>query len=177
MWADDDLLGDDMCQVREVTVADEDGVAGAAFFSSRPINITLEFDLARSRPVVHRRLRPRDDRRRRRASGRISRTTTTAPVLKLKPGQERDSLQRSRPGCSNSGRYLVNLRIGLHWIKWIVHSDDVLQFDVIADHGESLFLNDQARPGVVAPIIPWDVVAPAAGERALETAEGIAASS
>ena len=173
VWAADHLLGDDICQVREVTVTDEDGVPGAAFFSSRPINITLEFDLSRVDPsftagfdlatidgvVVFRSyLTDHDD----------------SAGLKLKPG--RNAIRCSIPaGLLNSGRYLVNLRIGLHWIKWIVHSDDVLQFDVIADHGESLFLNDQARPGVVAPIIPWDVVAPASGERAVEAR--IAASS
>ncbi len=56
----------------------------------------------------------------------------------------------------------MNLRIGLHWVKWIVYNDDVLRFDVIADHGESLFLNDQARPGVVAPILHWEAVEPSA---------------
>jgi lipopolysaccharide transport system ATP-binding protein len=175
VWADGHVLGDDMCQVREVTVTDDAGVPGAAFFSSRPINITLEFDLARIDPsftagfdlatidgvVVFRSyLTDHDD----------------DAGLKLKPG--RNAIRCTIPaGLLNSGRYLVNLRIGLHWIKWIVHSDDVLQFDVIADHGESLFLNDQARPGVVAPILPWEVVAPAAGSRELAAPDRIAASS
>ena len=38
----------------------------------------------------------------------------------------------------------------------------MLAFDVIADHGESLFLNDHNRPGVVAPILDWRTVEPAA---------------
>jgi len=175
VWADDHVLGDEMCQVREVTIADEDGVPGAAFFSSRPIKVTLEFDLARVDPsftagfdlatidgvVVFRSyLTDHDDE----------------AGTKLKPG--RNAIRCTIPaGLLNSGRYLINLRIGLHWIKWIVYSDDVLQFDVIADHGESLFLNDQVRPGVVAPILPWDAVAPSEGDRSLETSERIAASS
>ena len=81
------------------------------------------------------------------------------PAKLLKPG--RNAIRCTIPaGLLNSGRYLINLRIGLHWIRWIVHSDDVMQFDVIADHGESLFLNDQSRPGVVAPILEWEAVEP-----------------
>ena len=95
---------------------------------------------------------------------------------KLKPG--RNAIRCSIPaGLLNSGRYLINLRIGLHWIKWIVYSDDVLQFDVIADHGESLFLNDQARPGVVAPILQWDVIEPSSGQDSVEAPKRLAASS
>jgi hypothetical protein len=60
----------------------------------------------------------------------------------------------------NSGRYAIKLRIGLHWVRWIVRSDEVLQFDVIADHGDSLFLNDRARPGVVSPLLDWGSVEP-----------------
>jgi hypothetical protein len=82
------------------------------------------------------------------------------------------------PGLLNSGRYMIKLRIGLHWIKWIVHTDDVLRFDVIADHGESLFLNDQARPGVVAPLLSWETVQPSAAVGEVEPPPGrVAASS
>ena len=65
------------------------------------------------------------------------------------------------PGLLNSGRYGVNVRISLHMTRWIVHEDGVLSFDVVADHGESLFLNAQGRPGVVAPILAWNAVEPA----------------
>jgi hypothetical protein len=96
------------------------------------------------------------------------------PAKLLKPG--RNAIRCTiPPGLLNSGRYVINLRIGLHWIKWIAYVDDVMQFDVIADHGESLFLNDQARPGVVAPILQWDPVEPGSGSE--ELAEPLAASS
>jgi lipopolysaccharide transport system ATP-binding protein len=174
VWGDDHLLGDDLCQVRAVTISDEDGAPGSAFFSSRPISVTLEFDLARTDPSF--------------TAGFDLATIDGVVVFRsyltdqsdaagsqLKPG--RNAIRCTIPaGLLNSGRYLVNLRIGLHWIKWIAYSDDVLQFDVIADHGESLFLNDQARPGVVAPILHWDVVVPSAGGRELETTERLAAS-
>ena len=174
VWTDDHLLGDELCRVRAVTISDEDGAPGAAFFSSRPITVTLEFDLARTDPSF--------------TAGFDLATIDGVVVfrsyltdqsddagMRLKPG--RNAIRCTIPaGLLNSGRYLVNLRIGLHWIKWIVYSDDVLQFDVIADHGESLFLNDQARPGVVAPILTWDAVEPTA-DVALEPPHRLAASS
>jgi homopolymeric O-antigen transport system ATP-binding protein len=168
-WADDHLLGDEMCQVREVNISDHAGVPGAAFFSSKPITITLEFDLAATNPSF--------------TAGFDLATIDGVVVfrsyltdggddagMQLKPG--RNAIRCTIPaGLLNSGRYLVNLRIGLHWIKWIVYSDDVLQFDVIADHGESLFLNDQARPGVVAPILQWDVVEASSDGSGVDIAE------
>jgi hypothetical protein len=41
-------------------------------------------------------------------------------------------------------------------IRSFVWEDDVLQFDVIADHGESLYLNQQGRPGVISPVLEWN---------------------
>jgi len=170
-WAEDDLLGDELCQVRELRLADPDGKTATSFFSSRPIMVTLEFDLAEVNSsftagfdlatidgvVVFR---------------SYLTDVTDEPEKLLKPG--RNAIRCTIPaGLLNSGRYLINLRIGLHWIKWIVYADDAMQFDVIADHGESLFLNDQARPGVVAPILHWEAVELSP----YETAETVTASS
>jgi lipopolysaccharide transport system ATP-binding protein len=159
-WDDPrEQLGDELCKVTEVRVTDAEDRTSTTFFSSRPINVTLEFDLAAldssftagfdlssiDGVVVFR-----------------SYLTDLADdeMPRLKPG--RNAIRCTIPaGLLNSGRYVINLRIGLHWVKWIVHSDDVLHFDVIADHGESLFLNDSARPGVVAPILHWESVEPA----------------
>jgi hypothetical protein len=69
----------------------------------------------------------------------------------------------------NSGRYVLNLRVSLHGVRWIVHSDAVLYFDIVSDHGESLFLNHpDGRPGVVAPVLDWASVEPASDD-AVET--------
>jgi len=174
VWADDHVLGDETCQVRSVSVADDEGVPAAAFFSSRPITVTLEFDLATVEPsftagfdlatidgVVVFRSYLTD------ASDEVG--------MKLKPG--RNTIRCTIPaGLLNNGRYLINLRIGLHWIKWIVYADDALQFDVIADHGESLFLNDQARPGVVAPILKWDVIESSFGQDSVKAPTRLVAS-
>jgi lipopolysaccharide transport system ATP-binding protein len=176
-WDDDEeRLGDDLCQVREVRIADEDGRQASTFFSSRPISVTLEFDLSGVDSAF--------------IAGFDLATIDGVVVFRsymtdlddeagqrLKPG--RNAIRCTIPaGLLNSGRYLINLRISLHWVKWIVYSDDVLQFDVIADHGESLFLNDQARPGVVAPLLHWETIEPQSGFAALDAdSERLAASS
>jgi hypothetical protein len=54
----------------------------------------------------------------------------------------------------------VNLRFSLHNRRWLVHEDAVLHFDVVADHGESLFMVAGGRSGVVAPVLAWSAVAP-----------------
>jgi hypothetical protein len=60
----------------------------------------------------------------------------------------------------NSGRYFVNLRVAFQGVGWVARPDQVLQFDVVADHGESLFLNRGDRPGVIAPILDWTKAEP-----------------
>jgi lipopolysaccharide transport system ATP-binding protein len=166
-------LGDELCQVRDLRLADADGQTAAAFFSSRPMTVTLEFDLAEVNSSF--------------TAGFDLATLDGVVVFRsyltdavdepgklLKPG--RNAIRCTIPaGLLNSGRYVINLRIGLHWIKWIAYLDDVMQFDVIADHGESLFLNDQARPGVVAPILQWDPIEP--GSASEKVPERLAASS
>ena len=158
--------GDELCRVSGIRLTDEDGRPGSTFFSSKPIEVTLEFDLAAldssftagfdltsvDGVVVFR-------------SYLTDLAEQDVPPLKVGRNAVRCTIP---PGLLNSGRFLVNLRIGLHWVKWIVYADDVLRFDVIADHGESLFLNDQARPGVVAPILHWQAVEPSSGLEELE---------
>jgi lipopolysaccharide transport system ATP-binding protein len=150
--------GDDICRVVEVRVTDENDRPSTSFFSSRPIQVTLELDLERIDPAF---------------TAGFDLTTVDGVVVfrsyitdvdddaitRLKPGRKMIHCTIP-PGLLNSGRYALKLRISLHWVKWIVRSDEVLQFDVIADHGDSLFLNDRARPGVVAPLLQWETVDP-----------------
>jgi len=158
-WDDpDERPGDELCRVIEVRTTRHDGATSASFFSSKPLVVTIEFELARIDPAF--------------TIGFDLATVDGTPVFRsyttdlpehaapaLRPG--RNAVQCEIPaGLLNSGRYSVNLRASLHWAKWIVHDDGVIDFDVIADHGESLFLNDQVRPGVVAPILDWKAVEP-----------------
>jgi lipopolysaccharide transport system ATP-binding protein len=152
--------GDDVCRVVEVRVTDEQDRASTSFFSSRPIKVTIEFDLASVDPAL--------------VVGFDLVTVDGVPVFRsfqtdvpaeaipdLYPG--RNAVQATIPAdLLNSGRYVVNLRVLLHWTKWIVHDSGSLYFDVVADHGE--FMNTEARPGPVAPVLQWKSIEPATDE-------------
>jgi lipopolysaccharide transport system ATP-binding protein len=62
-------------------------------------------------------------------------------------------------GLLNGGDFLLNPRIGIHNVSWIVHEDAVLQFQMNLRHGVSPLWNsmtEAARPGLVAPILDWE---------------------
>ena len=157
-WEDPETRpGDDLCRVAEIRIADHEGRPASSFFSSNPIVVTIEFDLARVD-----------------AAFGIGFDVATfdgvtafrtwqldapdAELPQLRPG--RNALECTIPaGLLNFGRYAINLRSWLHNTSWIAHDDAVLQFDVIADHGESLY-QDHSRPGVVAPALVWTVTQP-----------------
>ena len=149
--------GDELCRVVEVRVTDEDGKPSTSFFSSGAINVTIEFDLAEVDPAL--------------VVGFDLVTVDGVPVFRsfqtdapadampaLRPG--RNAVQCTiPPGLLNAGRFVVNLRILLHFTKWIVHDTGSLYFDVVADHGD--FMNTSTRPGAIAPVLPWRNVEPA----------------
>jgi lipopolysaccharide transport system ATP-binding protein len=154
----DASIGDRDCRVVEIRVTDESGVPATTLFTSKPIYITVEFDI----PDVNPMLNPR-----------IELTTMDGVIVldstyrhladealpRLVPG--RNALRcEIPPGLLNSGRYLVNLRFSLHNRRWLIHEDAVLHFDVVADHGDSLFMVAGGRSGVVAPVLSWSAVDP-----------------
>jgi len=152
--------GDEMCRVVEVRVTDAEGQPSTSFFSSGPINVTIEFDLAEVDPAL--------------VVGFDLVTVDGVPVFRsfqtdvpadampvLKPG--RNAVQCTIPaGLLNAGRFVVNLRVLLHWSKWIVHDTGSLYFDVVSDHGD--FMNTAARPGPFALVLPWQNVEPETGD-------------
>ena len=154
--------GDEACRVVEVAVTDEGGEPATTFFSSKPIYVTIELDVPTVSPALN-----------------VSFDLATPDAILVFNTSFRDgpnppdlvdgrNLLRCQipPGLLNSGRYLLNLRISLHHVRWIVQEDSAVEFDVLADHGDSLFLGAIARPGVIAPVLEWD-----AGERRSEQAE------
>jgi len=165
-WAPDERPGDDLCRVVEVRVTDDTGETGASFFNSRPIHVTTEFELASVNPsfslgfdvvtldgvlVFH----------------SLHRDVPDDAVPRLVPG--RNALRATiPPGLLNAGRYLLNVRVSLHNARWIAWEDGVLHFDVIADHGESLFFSSQNRPGIIAPVLDWAAVEPFGDEAVAE---------
>ena len=65
-------------------------------------------------------------------------------------------------GLLNAGTYSLSPRIGIHNVQWIVHLDDVVQFEVVLDHGDSPLWNSLTgsnRPGFIAPILEWKACA------------------
>lgn len=159
--------GDDICRVVEVRVTDENGNPSTSFFSSKPINVTLEFDLSRVDPAF--------------IAGFDLATVDGVTVLRAYqtdvPEAGVPALRVGRnaltcmlpPGLLNTGRYVINLRFSLHWSKWIIFDSGCLYFEVVFDHGASLFLNDPARPGVIAPILAWEAVEPETSDEVLGT--------
>jgi lipopolysaccharide transport system ATP-binding protein len=156
----DKPLGDAACRFHELRVTDADGAPGATFFTSKPIYVTLEFDVDELSPVLNIGFELAT------ADGVVVFATYFRDVpdqqaLRLRPG--RNALRCEIPdGLLNSGRYMINLHASIHGVRFIVHADAVLHFDVILDHGDSLFLSTASRAGVIAPQVAWDQVDPVA---------------
>jgi lipopolysaccharide transport system ATP-binding protein len=57
-------------------------------------------------------------------------------------------------GLLNDGRYFVMPRVSLYCVRWIVHADSVVSFEVHRDPGLSPYALT-SRPGTVAPTLEW----------------------
>jgi lipopolysaccharide transport system ATP-binding protein len=171
-WSPGTEPGDEACRIVEARVTDDAGEPKSTLFSSKPIYVTVEFDLPEVHPMLNASIELVT------VDGVVVlfssfRDVPDDRMLRLVPG--RNALRCEIPAALlNSGRYLVNLRFGLHGVRWIVYEDAVLHFDVLADHGESLFLITAGRSGVIAPALSWTTVEPvsAADERVALHASG-----
>jgi lipopolysaccharide transport system ATP-binding protein len=160
-WADPTSRpGDAACRIAEIRVTDDKDVPSGSFFSSRPIDVTVEFELAEVDP-----------------SFTVGIDLLTGDGVVLFTSYQRDmdddalprfSLGRNAFRCRipggllNGGRYMLNLRASYHNRRFIAFEENVLQFDVVVDHGDSIFLNAQGRAGVILPALEWAVVPPSA---------------
>ena len=66
-------------------------------------------------------------------------------------------------GLLNGGTYLVNPRISIHNVAWIVHEDAILEFRVNLRHGVSPFwssISEENRPGSDGTYSRLDLVEP-----------------
>jgi lipopolysaccharide transport system ATP-binding protein len=158
-WDDPETRpGNEICRILEVRVTDDDDEPSGAFFSGSPINVTVEFDLAVVDPAFT-----------------VGIDLLTADGVLLFTSYHRDVEEGVLPrftegrnafrctipaGLLNGGRYMINLRVSLHNRRFIALEESVLQFDVVFDHGESIFLNAQARSGVILPALDWSAVEP-----------------
>ncbi len=153
-WATGDGPGDDVARLVAVEVLDSAGAATGMVWTGEPSYIRMVVDLARDDPamcigfdlattdgvVVFR-----------------SYQTDTAEDAWPKLHTGRNTLRcRIPPWVLNSGRYVVMPRISLHFIRWIVHSDGVVSFEVHRDAGLSPYMTSE-RPGAIAPILEWEL--------------------
>jgi lipopolysaccharide transport system ATP-binding protein len=161
-WPSGQGPGDDECRIVEVRVTGADGEPKSTHFTSKPFYITVEFDLAQPNPLLN---------------GAIELSTMDGVIVLMSSFRDvaedrmlqlvagRNALRCEVPaGLLNSGRFIINLRFSLTHVRFIAYEDAVLHFDVLADHGESLFAVAAGRSGVVAPLLDWTTVEPAAAD-------------
>jgi lipopolysaccharide transport system ATP-binding protein len=172
-WHDPaDRPGDELCRFTAVRVTDENGEPAGTMFSSHPIAITFEFELAALHPsfTVAFELMTQDGVIVLNPHHRDVRDDLL-PQFELGKNAFRCTIP---PGLLNAGRYVINLRSSLHNIRWVAYEDSVLQFDVVVDHGETPFLNAQPRPCVVLPVLDWAAVEPVEEDELLQRVSGAA---
>ena len=163
-WSPHNRPGNEIAEIVEIRVTDDTDEPSGSFFSSRPIHVTVEFDLAVLDPAFT-----------------VGIDLLTGDGVLVFTSYHRDvtddalppfSLGRNAfrctipPGLVNGGRYMLNLRVSLHNRRFIALEEGVLQFDVVFDHGESIFLNAQARAGIILPPLEWTAVEPSLDEDA-----------
>lgn len=167
--------GDESCRIVEVRVTDDSGAAEMPLLSSRPIVVTFEFDLTEVAssfsPAFS--LHAPDG-----STVFSSAATEVAESERPRLVEGRNSLRCVIPaGLLNSGRYSISLRFAMHMTRFVAYEDNIVEFDVVADHGESLFLASQDRAGVIAPILPWAAVQPTSkADEALRQSTQVSAS-
>ncbi|HZT15319.1 MAG TPA: ABC transporter ATP-binding protein [Gaiellaceae bacterium] len=161
-WPRQHRPGNEIAEILEVRVTDEHGQPSGSFFSSKPINVTVEFDLAVVDPAFT-----------------VGIDLLTGDGVLVFTSYQRDMPDDALPpfapgrnafrctippGLLNGGRYMLNLRVSLHNRRFIALEEGILQFDVVVDHGDSIFLNAQARAGVILPPLEWAAVEPGGDE-------------
>jgi len=152
LWRPAAPVGDDDARLVSVRLIGGDGRTVDRFLSSQPVTVEMVVDVTTASPAlcIGFDLDSSD-------GGVVLRSyqTDTAPEQwpSLAPGLNR--LSCAIPASLlNEGRYRVLPRISIHDVKWIVHEDVSVAFDVVADHAESPY-GWLVRPGVVAPVISW----------------------
>jgi lipopolysaccharide transport system ATP-binding protein len=154
-WADPSTRpGDERCRLIEVRATSAGAESEATFFSSRHIGIELEFEVE----VAHSSLRVGFDLVS--VDGTLIFCSFHPDTLHLARLPEGRHVLRAEipPGMLNAGTYAVTPRVVLHNLDSVVTVDAALSFDVLFDHGDSLFLTGDRRPGVIAPMLTWRLV-------------------
>jgi lipopolysaccharide transport system ATP-binding protein len=158
-WPDAaDRPGNEICRILEVRITGDDDEPAGTFYSGQPIHVTVEFDLAVVNPAFT-----------------VGIDLLTADGVIAFTSYQRDMPDDGLPAfakgrnafrCTipadllNGGRYTLTLRVSLHNRSFIALEESLLQFDVVVDHGDSIFLNAQGRSGVILPVLKWTAIEP-----------------
>jgi lipopolysaccharide transport system ATP-binding protein len=68
---------------------------------------------------------------------------------------EYESIARIPANLLKKGRHVLDLRIGIHRVKWLVFADAALSFEVDNPDGINSHYDD-AKPGLLNPKLEWD---------------------
>jgi lipopolysaccharide transport system ATP-binding protein len=156
VWPEQAAPGNDAASLLAVRIIGDGGEIGRSVDTDKDFFVELEFiarrldkslcvgfDLANSDGVTVLRSYQTDSRE------------ANWPAIRIGRNRWRCKIPR---GLLNGGNYLVNLRISIHNVAWIVHEDAVLEFRVNLRHGVSPLwssISEENRPGLMAPILDW----------------------
>lgn len=154
-----DAPGDQQFQLRAMRAVDESGEPCDTFYSSQPILVQMEFDLA----FLHSALKVgfallNGDGVIVFQSDHNDLGEQEWPALRV----GRNILQcRVPPGLLSQGSYSISPKVSLHCIKIILNGDPEIGFHVQVDHSNSPFWSTERSTdfrGVIAPCLPWTAV-------------------
>lgn len=154
VWPEHSAPGNDAVSLLAVRTMNEDGVVSRSVDTDKEFFVELEFivrklndrlcvgfDLANSDGLTVLRTYQTD--------------TNVENWLSVRTGRNRWRCRIPR-GLLNGGNYLVNPRISIHNVSWIVNEDAILEFRLNVRHGISpLWSLEENRPGLIAPILDW----------------------
>jgi lipopolysaccharide transport system ATP-binding protein len=151
-WSAGQGPGDDDARLVAVRVLDEAGRPADVVVASKPFSVDMELDVGRLDDAL--------------CVGFDLGTADGAVVLRSyhTDGAPEEwppvSLGRNRLRCRfpggllNDGQYSVLPRVSLHCVRWIVHSETAVSFEVHRDSPLSPYALTP-RPGTVAPTLTW----------------------
>jgi lipopolysaccharide transport system ATP-binding protein len=159
VWPENAAPGNDAVSLLAVRILSESGEPSGSVETDKDFFVEFEFiarkldrslcvgfDLANSDGVTVLRSYQTDSREENWASVRIGRNRWRCKIPR---------------GLLNGGNYLVNPRISIHNLAWIVHEDAILEFRLDLRHGVSPLwssISEKNRPGLIAPVFDWTSV-------------------
>ena len=156
-WLPELAPGDDSVKLLKIRTRSEKGGVGSNFLSNDQIFVDLEFLVSHSNASLKVGFELIGD------DGAVVFTThhndreeSNWPLIL--PGVNK--LSCAIPGgLLNKRTYRLAPRISLHCRKWIVHTEPVIEFTVITNHGaNNLWVGDATQPGLIRPILAWRVI-------------------